>query len=802
MHFLNWRNKPHNVPSRYRIATYIWLTIVMIVAIIMMSMWWQKSIHIQSDILKLLPNLAVPEHVLDAQQKVNQQLNRNAFIMLQSQDKHALDKATQQLEQAVAQSTLWQPLQKNNSSEQFASTLYQQRTGLLDTQSRQFLQQGQYDALLEKSMLQMLNPIMPIHEQMLKDDPLLLFPQYLMQQAQSNQANIELEQGWATHQQVLSDDENPTSLYSRLIALQLTQSPYNIDYQQQTHDWLKQIQQQIQAQSNEKAHQVSMIWSGTLAFATFGTQSAEHEISTIGLGSSIGIILLVLFGFRSVRPLFTEFIAVSVGTLMAFAITHWLFAEVHLMTLVFGASLIGACVDFSFYFMALQSQYRDKNGFSVLTPVLPSLFLGLMTTILAYLFLTLTPFPAFKQISVFSMVGLFSAWVTSILLLPRLPALNAQPALNRLAFLQRSRVAIVYQPKRRYAIIAFTLIVSAFGLSHIQFNDDVRNLQSADPTLIANDKKIRELFSAQGSSEYFIISGNNASETEQAEMQLLDQLSTLQQQGKIATFQAVGQWYNTQLQQQNIELLQKIPVPYLQQYAQAMQIPLAQLQQWQQQLPQQATLNFDSFKTHPLAQLILSEHERVVLLHGIHDKTAVQALQNNHVYFMQPTTALSEQFALHRQQAQWLLFGAILSLAILIGILYGYRSILPIMLPVSLALALTFAIQAILNVQLNLFSIMGCFLILGIGVDYAIFYRHAGQRDDVVSMALFLCMLSTLLGFGLLSLSNTYAIFCFGFTVLCGVILSYLFASYLTPVDQDYFSKGQYNEHTNANHTH
>lgn len=49
-------------------------------------------------------------------------------------------------------------------------------------------------------------------------------------------------------------------------------------------------------------------------------------------------------------------------------------------------------MDFSFYFMAMQSSRPSENGFAILTPLLPSLFLGLMTTIVAYVFLLITPF--------------------------------------------------------------------------------------------------------------------------------------------------------------------------------------------------------------------------------------------------------------------------------------------------------------------------------------------------------------------------------------------------------------------------
>ncbi|GAA5017281.1 bifunctional glycerol-3-phosphate dehydrogenase/glycerol-3-phosphate acyltransferase [Acinetobacter puyangensis] len=764
MHFSNWQNK----------LTAFWLLLVAIVAISMATMWFNKNIHIQSNIFALLPQISDNPKLLQSYDKVSEQINHKVFVMLQTQDEAQLNQATQQLLQQATGSQLWQPIQPSLDVDQFGQMLFQYRTGLLSQEDRELLLQQDYAALTEKSMLQLLSPGVPITAQMLQQDPLLLFPRYLLEKSQHNQQNIELEQGWATLREPL--DNGQTQL-SRLIVLELRQSTYQIDNQQQTLAWIQQQTAQLQ-----QAH-VQATWTGTLLFASAGTQSAQKEISTIGVGSSIGIVLLVLFGFRSLRPLLTEFIAVSTGSLIAFAVTHWIFGEIHLMTLVFGASLIGVCVDFSFYFMAMQSISHEKNGFRILMPLLPSLFMGLMTTIIAYFFLSFTPFPAFKQISVFSMVGLFSAWLTTVLLLPRLPALNAKPALKRLHFLGEIRNKIVIYPKRRYAMIAVIVLFSLAGLSQVRFNDDIHNLQSADVTLKQADQNIRQRFGQQQGNDYFIVTGSTAEHVVQQEQQLLERLQLLQQQGKIEQIQAIGQWLNPALQQQNVELLQAIPHTILIDYAEAMGLSVADTLKWQQQLAQQSQLTMQQFAQHPLAQLAISDHERVVLLQGIQDRQALGQLQNEYVYFMQPVQTLSEQFALHRQHAQWLLLAAIVTLAVILGMLYGRKSVLELMLPVSMALACTFAIQAYLGIELNLFSIMATFLILGIGVDYAIFYRHAEQHSFVVAMALFLCMLSTLLGFGLLALSNTYAIFCFGMTVLIGVILSFVFATCLTQTE-------------------
>jgi len=46
---------------------------------------------------------------------------------------------------------------------------------------------------------------------------------------------------------------------------------------------------------------------GVPLFTAAGSQSAKQEISTVGIGSSVGVVLLMLLTFRSPRPLLLSF---------------------------------------------------------------------------------------------------------------------------------------------------------------------------------------------------------------------------------------------------------------------------------------------------------------------------------------------------------------------------------------------------------------------------------------------------------------------------------------------------------------
>lgn len=761
MRFSNWQNK----------FTVLWLIALLLMAVGLGITWLKKDIHIQTDIFALLPKMQQDPQLARTQQYMNEQLNNKVFVVVDAKDESEIQRAMELLTVQAKSSALWQPLKPQLDFDQFAKQLYQHRVGLLSEQDQQLLQKKDYSALSEQSLMQMMSPGLPVTAESLKQDPLLLFTRYAMQLAKPSQQDIEMEQGFATihHDQGLS----------RLFVLQLTQSPYNIDYQEQVSNWIDQTKQKLAAIG------LNSHWTGTILFTNFGTQSAKEEISTIGVGSTLGLIFLVWFGFRSLRPMATEFIAVSTGSFVAFAVTHWIFGEIHLITLVFGASLIGVCVDFSFYFMAMQSQHRKLGGFQILLPLLPSLFMGLMTTLVAYVFLSFTPFPGFRQIAVFSIVGLTAAWISSVLLLPRLPALNAQPAIHALSWIGQTRLWFQQRAKIRYSLIATILVAGTASLFYLKTNDDIRNLQGMDASLKQQDQTVREQFGQQQGSDYFVVKATSANEMQQQEQQLIGQLQQLQAKGEISAFQALGQWIPPLVQQQhNVQLLQSIPRSTLEQYAQSMGLNVADVLQWQQQLAKQPLLDFAVFKDHPLAFLQLQANERLVMVTGIKHPEVLRGLQSQYVHFQQPIATMSQMFAEHRVQAQHLLIYALIGLTLGLAVIYGLSSIVPLVLPVSLALLSTFAVQAWLGVEINLFSIMATFLIIGIGVDYAIFYRHGHDHPQVVGMALFLCMMSTLLGFGLLSFSHTYAIHCFGLTVLFGVIFSFIYATLLTPADE------------------
>jgi predicted exporter len=101
---------------------------------------------------------------------------------------------------------------------------------------------------------------------------------------------------------------------------------------------------------------------------------------------------------------------------------------------------------------------------------------------------------------------------------------------------------------------------------------------------------------------------------------------------------------------------------------------------------------------------------------------------------------------------------------------YG-RATWRVVAPTALASLATLALLGSVGASLQLFHVLALMLLLGIGVDYGIFFQeHFGRRDAIAWLSVALSAINTLLSFGLLSLSKTPALQAFGLTMLIGTV--------------------------------
>jgi predicted exporter len=108
---------------------------------------------------------------------------------------------------------------------------------------------------------------------------------------------------------------------------------------------------------------------------------------------------------------------------------------------------------------------------------------------------------------------------------------------------------------------------------------------------------------------------------------------------------------------------------------------------------------------------------------------------------------------------------------------YGLRGAVRVSLAPTIAVLATPPLVALAGVTFTFFNAMALVLVLSIGFDYAVFCRESEpSRQPVTMLGVWLAMLTTLLSFGLLVFSSTYAVHAFGATLLVGTILAFAFS--------------------------
>lgn len=110
------------------------------------------------------------------------------------------------------------------------------------------------------------------------------------------------------------------------------------DLLQRSRDLASQAQGQLLAASG-------------LLYAASGQQQASREITWVGGGATVGILLLLLLAFRRFR-VWLAFVPVLVGMLFGAVACVALFGRMHVMTLVLGSSLIGVAVDYPLHYLS------------------------------------------------------------------------------------------------------------------------------------------------------------------------------------------------------------------------------------------------------------------------------------------------------------------------------------------------------------------------------------------------------------------------------------------------------------------
>jgi predicted exporter len=762
-----------------------WLAIVWLLVLVGLGVqqWqlWKSESRVDTDILALLPQDAHDRLLSDVTRRIADANARQIVVLLGSPDAAKTKAAETAFRDAIAAHPDAAALIRESGSiegwfDQARAFYAPYRDRLLTSTQREHLRDAETGALAESALASLYGPMGAPRLTEWRQDPLSLWPQWWQERALGSGLQMG-EDG------LLEADGKHWSI----VQYDTVGSAFQLDGERH----IDLLLEAAAAAARGQAPDLEVLRAGVPLHAEAAAVQANREINTIGWGSLAAVLLLVWLAFRSLRPILLVAASLLIGCGVALAVTVLVFGKVHVLTLVFGASLVGVAEDYGIHWFASRQAEPADRRWKLLRHLLPGLWLALLTSALAYLALGLAPFPGLRQMALFSVVGLAAAFLTVIFWFPWLDGGEIRSTrfarwlggtLERWPRLQGRRMGV---------FLGVVAILSAAGMLRLQANDDLRSLQSSPMDLITQQIRISQMLGMPSPAQFYLVQGDSAEQVLQREEALVDRLRVLASEKQIGGYRAISEWLpSVQRQHVDAALTANVEPKVLAQVGEAVGEPL--------QRPDFAAqdLQADAFLASPAAMpfhhlwlgTVGQGMASVVMVDDLSRPDALTLLEAqakgiDGVRWVDRTADFSALLKHYRKLMSVLL---LVGIALVFAVLYArYRAqAWRVFAPTLAAGALTLGLLGLFGQPLQLFNVLALMLLLGMGIDYGIFLiEHRG--DDSAWLAVCVGAASTWLSFGLLGLSATPALRAFGLTLLFGIGLVWLISPLFRPPPHD-----------------
>lgn len=522
------------------------------------------------------------------------------------------------------------------------------------------------------------------------------------------------------------------------------------------------------------------------AYTLANAEVIKADMGKLLLVSGGGLLLLFILmigKLRAVPVLLLPLCSMAVALL----VVSWRFDQVSGITIGFGAVLLGITIDFALHVYFALAGRPDGRAELLRLVARPVLFGGL-TTLAAFTVLAFSDLPGQRQLGLFAGAGIVAAVLLALLVLPHfVPRTTGQ----KVARLNGQRPLMVRFPwLRRSVILIWAGVCGAalLSLPQLSLNGELRQLSYLPEQLQRAEDQLGEVWGDVRGRALIFVSG---ADLETALLRNEQVWQALQQQDLDADAVSLAPvLFADQTRQQRIEAWQH----FWQQHqgataeklgrvgagygfsAQAFEPFFAQLDRTPLALDQQTLTDWGLGE---LVKTLLQEDEggyRLMTL--VPDRPeSMSRLQAEGV--LPEGTVLVSQSVFGRQLAQaigadfyrFMGFAGV-AVVVLLGLLFRrLKEVVLALLPAATGLVVMLGSMVWLGLELNLFNVIASLLIIGLGVDYGIFMVCHGQsKEDLASVrAVLVSGLSTLIGFGALTLAQHPALFSIGLTLLLGI---------------------------------
>lgn len=732
------------------------------ISILVLSFYYTFThLNFETNILKLLPKYdsQITSSLID---KASVKINDKLIVVVAGTSQEATRNSFIRQLATYKQSGLFKQIKSEVDLSQYQKLyqeLLQYRYFMMAKSDRIAMERFQeFDYFIDMAIAQLYG-LTGVSQNQINTDPLFFFNHIINQLSEFNNLRIEA-------------DDNMFHVFKNhkhhyFAFLQLKHSAFSPDYQQS-------IVTQINNSKNNLDQNINLYAFGSVLYAQQAYEQAKGEISTVGVGSLIGILLLFIFVFRSVVPLIVSVISIGLGLVFAFAVTVLVFDKVHLFALVFGSTIAGVSIDYCFHYL-VESAINQPSK-KIINHILPGLIIGFASSAMVYLGFILTGYQVLAQISLFSIFGLLGVLLNVVLFFPWLvhfKRIKDSHLLIKLAnLILTNPFAKIFNSLN--LTIVFFIMVLLLNWFLLRPNDDVRALQSLSGQLKIEEKYIKDVLALKTDSRYALVYADNINDLLETESIIINQLSTQSE-----SIIGISDFIPPKSQQQEYWGFYKKLYSsnhfqsYISENGLDDRIITLQSQQFNEN-HKIKEVNFGLFEHSSIRDLLAQRwlgkvDDNYALAIPLFDGAKFNIPEQ--VVIVQQAEDASKLFGEFRQKSVKIVFISALMLILLLAwFRYGIKKATHIVLLPFIAGLTALITSQLFGFHVSLFSILAILLILGMGLDYVVFLTEA-HKPMHVTFALILSSITTILSFGLLSLSQVAVIKSFGFTVALGILL-------------------------------
>ena len=751
------------------------LFLIILLAVMALAGWqWRDGAPLSANLMELVPGSNPDPLELRAEQRMQEPLNREMLVLVGHADRQQAIELAKQFGEQWQASGLFEKVQWSLQADLPALRiqLLHGRLAMLPTADRaQLIDNPQ--AFIQQRVQSLFDPFSGFSLVPSQEDWLGLTGRIQNGMPQHGAVQPDISSGALV---ATADGKNWVLLRARTHG-----DAFDMQLPLHVADLLSAARQQA-AQANGQ-----LLAASGLLYAADGQRQASREITWVGGGATVGILLLLLLAFRRWRVLLA-FVPVLVGMLFGAVACVALFGHMHVMTLVLGSSLIGVAVDYPLHYLSKSWSLKPWRSWPALRLTLPGLSLSLATSCIGYLALAWTPFPALTQIAVFSAAGLIGAYLTAVCLLPALlknTELNPAQWPLRLAEHLLSWREVLLQRIGTPILLTLLLAFCAAGLWQLTTKNDIRQWVSAPPALTEEAQTIARITGYQPTSQFYLVQGKDQQQLLERQAALTQRLDQLVNLDELKGYLALNQLVASPAQQDAVRnALGQLPGHW--QALIELGVPASALQDELTQLQALPNADIDTALAGPLGEpwraLWLGANDEgvagLVSLQGLNNAALLrlQAQDLPGVRLVDRLGQLNGVFAATQISAAELKLASCVLIVLLLIVPFSLGGALRIVALPLLAALCSLASLGWLGQPLTLFSLFGLLLVTAISVDYAILMREQIGGAAVSLLGTLLAAVTTWLSFGLLAVSGTPAISNFGLSVSLGLAFSFMLA--------------------------